>query len=100
MTKSYEAFLADPENVPQGVEIRLFVKDLTSGPRKYDSRFVKARVSSSPDRLPGSDTLRIRSLDGKLHPNLFAIQIVQELGEYVPGLPYTLHTGLFPEEQK
>lgn len=97
MNKCYEAFLADPESIPEMKEIRLFIKDLTPGPYKYDSRFVKAKVSSSLEQLPGSDTLRLRFLDGKLHSKILAIKILQDLGEYTPGSPYTLHTGLFPE---
>jgi hypothetical protein len=99
MGKKYEAFLADPESIPEGVEIRLFIKDLTPGPQKYDARFVKAVVSSSPEHLPGSAMLRLRSLDGKPHPKTLAIRVVEDLGEFVSAPPYGVHTGLFPEDQ-
>lgn len=99
MSKRYEAFLADPERVPEGMEIRLFIKDLTPGPRKYDNRFVKAILAALPELLPGGDTLQLRSLDGKLHSKTHAIRIVQDLGDYVHSPPYTPHTGLFPEDK-
>lgn len=99
MGKQYEAFFAEPGSVPQGKPIRFFVRDLTPGPRKYDGRFVKAIVSSSPEELPGDDTLRLRSFGGRLYARVLFIQIIEELGECVPGIPYAAHNGLFPEAE-
>jgi hypothetical protein len=99
MSKRYEAFFAKPGNVPEGKPIRFFVRDLTPGLRKYDGRFVKAIVSSSQEKLPESDTLQLRSFGGKLYPNVLFMQIIDELGECVPGNPYAAHNGLFPGDE-
>jgi hypothetical protein len=99
MSKYYEAFLADPDRIPDGKEIRLFVKDLTPGPRKYDTRFVKAKIFKAQEPMSSSDTLRLRFLDGKLHSTGLAILILEDIGESVPGPPYALHTGLFSENE-
>jgi hypothetical protein len=97
MKKQYEAFLAEPKSIPEGEPIRFFIRDLTPGPRKYDARFVKAIVSSSPEKLSGSDTLQLRSLGGKIYPKVLSIKIIEDLGECVSGIPYAVHNGLFPE---
>ena len=95
MRKRYELFIAGPTSLPEGEEICIFIKDLTPGPRKYDARFVKAVVSSSLEQLSGYDTLQLKSLGGKAYPRTFAIKILEDLGEYVCGLPYSKHTGVF-----
>ena len=89
MTKEYQSFVRNPENLPEGQEIELTIKALTPGRQKYDARIVKAIVSSSPDKLPGGDILWLRSLVGVLHPQPWAIKIMQELGEYMHSPPYT-----------
>ena len=99
MSKLYEAFLADPDRLPEREEVRLFVKDLTPGPRKYDTRFVKAKIFRTQGAMPSSDRLRLRFLDGKLYSTDSAILILEDLGESVSGTPYGLHTGLFSENE-
>lgn len=86
MGKEYQAFI---ENIKEGEEIELEIKDLTSGPHKYDSRMVKAILFSSPEKLPGGDILWIRSRSGFLHPSPWAIKITQELGAYIHQPPYS-----------
>ncbi len=98
MNRCYEAFVGDPEIIPEGVEIRLFIRDLTPGPRKYDRRFVKAVVSTSTGVFPGEDSLRLRYLDGKPYPKTLALEVLQDFCDSLTGQPYTFHTGLFPEE--
>ena len=88
MSTEYATFVSDPKVLPEGQEIKLAIKDLTPGPRKYDCRIVKAIVSSSPDRIPGGDVLWLRSLVGALFPQPWAIKIVEELGDSIPRPPY------------
>jgi len=95
MSKSYEAFVAEPEHIPERVEIRLFIRDLTPGPRKYDRHFVEARVSSSEGLAPNGDTLVLRYLDGKPYPKVFAIEVVRDMEDFLIAQPYAFHTGLF-----
>ena len=88
MSKEYATFVSDPQGLPQGQEIKLAIKDLTPGPRKYDCRIVKAIVSSSPDKLAGGDVLWLKSLVGITFPKPWGVKIVEELGDSIPRPPY------------
>jgi hypothetical protein len=89
MAKEYAVFVENIEkDLPEGREVVLTIKDLTAGPRKYENRVVKAIISSSPAKIPGSDVLRVRSWTGVLYPQPWAIKIVEEMGEVVPGIPH------------
>jgi hypothetical protein len=92
MPKEYLAFVAEfgiksLEDLEEGKEIELVVKDLTPGRYKYESRYVRAKVGS-PEKLPGADTLWVRFRQGVLHPKKWAIKITKELGE-LPRQPST-----------
>ncbi len=77
------------KDLVEGEETVLTIRDLTPGPRKYDACIVRARVSSSADRLPGNDILWVRSLVGRLETTQpWAIEIVKDLGEYLLGHPF------------
>jgi hypothetical protein len=62
----------------------LVIKDLTPGKYKYSSRAVKALLSSSPESVPGADTLWVRYETGITRPKPWAIKITAELGDYPP----------------
>ena len=89
MNKEYVAYVRDPKNIPKDKEILLVIRDLTPGTRKYDARVVKAVVLDTPDSLPDSDILHLRSGTGILHPHPKAIKIIEELGTSLPGKPYS-----------
>ena len=76
------------DEISQPGEIELYVRELSTGTKKYKIRKVKAIVSSSSDNLPGGDTLWIRYWNGRLHPHPWAIKIVEELPDYTEGYPY------------
>lgn len=88
MSQEYSTFVSDPQRLPEGQEIKLAIRDLTPGPRKYDCRIVRAIVSSSPDKLEGGDVLWLKSLVGIQFPRPWAIRIVEELGDSIPRPPY------------
>ncbi len=89
MAKEYLVFVEDiKKELVEGREIVLTIKDLTPGKRKYENRVVKAIVSSLPDKLSGSDVLRVRSWTGVLYPQTWAIKIIEEIGEVLPGVPH------------
>ena len=88
MSKEYSTFVSNPELLPEGKEIKLAIKDLTPGPRKYDCRIFKAIVSSSPDGIEGGDVLWLNSLVGVRFPEPWSINIVEELGDSIPRSPY------------
>jgi hypothetical protein len=82
MASEYLAFVETLNELPEGQELELYVKDLKPGVEKYDTRYVRAIVSSTPDKLPGADTLWLRSSMGVLHPKPWAIKLLSDLGEY------------------
>ncbi|MBI2490773.1 MAG: phenylphosphate carboxylase subunit gamma [Candidatus Rokubacteria bacterium] len=89
MAKDYEVFVENlARDLPQGREIELTLKDLSPGPRKYENRVVRAMVSRRADQWPDADRLRARSWTGVLYPETWAIRIVAEVGELVPGTPH------------
>jgi len=89
MSKEYQAFYRDIGQLTDGTEVELNIMDLTPGPRKYDSRLVKAVLFSSPERLPEGDTLWLRSYAGLLHSRPWTMKITQELGESIPVPPFS-----------
>lgn len=83
MRKEFDTFIDNVQRLADGQECQLVIRDLTSGPRKYTSRYVRAIVSSSPETLLDSDTLWVRFPMGNLHPQPMAIKIMEELGEFM-----------------
>lgn len=86
--KQYLTFVPHIEDLVENQEIELAIKDLTPGPRKYNTKIVKAIVSSSADHLPDGDILRIRSWLGVLYPQIWAVKVIEEIGEYLSGQPH------------
>ncbi len=83
--KEYLTFVGKLEDLPQGEEVELLIKDLAPGRRKYDARYVRALVSSDSDKLPEADVLWIRGWVGVLYPRPWAIKITREVGEFPSG---------------
>jgi hypothetical protein len=84
MRKEYDAFVEKLSDLAEKGEVELTIRDLAPGQHKYESRFVRAVLSSSIDQLPDSDILWIRFPLGFLHPKPWGIKITAELGEYQP----------------
>ncbi len=87
MAKEWQTFVRKFEDVKEG-ERELFIKDLTSGSRKYDTKHVRARIAKSRDALSDRDLLWIRSESGMRALEPWYISILEELPEYVPGKPW------------
>lgn len=87
MKKEYVTFVRRMRDLNEGKET-LFIKDLTPGPRKYDTRLVRAELSRRRDKLPDGDVLWIRSETGRLQPEPWAIKVLEDLPPYVPGQPW------------
>jgi len=66
----------------------LFIKDLSEGPRKYDTKHVVATISPNRENLKNPDVLWVRSESGIKLNNPWYIQIEEELPPYVPGRPW------------
>ena len=93
MKKEFMTFVRDLSELVENKEISLAIRDLAPGPRKYDCKIVKAILASSPDKLPDGDVLQVWSWTGVRHPEPWAIKVVAELGETLPGRPHdeTMH---------
>jgi hypothetical protein len=87
MKHEYQTFVRQFKDLREGRQ-ELFIKDLTSGPRKYDTKHVLAEISSHPEKMTDGDILRIRSESGILLPQVWGIKILKELPESVPGQPW------------
>jgi len=87
MKKEYVTFVRRMRDLNEGMET-LFIKDLTPGPRKYDTRLVHAELCRRPDKLPDGDVLWIRSETGRLQPDPWAIKVLEDLPPTVPGQPW------------
>ncbi len=87
MKREYQTFVRQFKDLREG-EQKLFIKDLTPGPRKYDTRHVMAEISSHPEKMTDGDVLRIRSESGTLLSQVWGIKILKELPESVPGQPW------------
>ncbi len=90
MKKEYSTTVDKFDDLPDGGEMEMLIRDLSPGPRKYDARRVLAKVASSPDRLPDSDVLWLRSMVGNKLEKPWAIKILKRLEvDTVPGAPYS-----------
>ena len=87
MSNEWQTFVRNYEDMKEG-EIKIFIKDLTPGPRKYDAKFVKATVAKSKEMLPDGDLLWIRGESGLRAAEPWYIKIKEELPPWVSGKPY------------
>ncbi len=87
MKKEYQTFVRQFTDLKEGKQ-ELFIKDLTAGPRKYDTKHVLAEIYSDPGKNPDGDILRIRSESGILLAQPWGIKVIEELPESVPGHPW------------
>jgi phenylphosphate carboxylase gamma subunit len=83
MAKEYDTFLLnDLSDLVEGKDIELLIRDLTPGPRKYEGKFVRARVSSSTDEF--ADRLWMRFQKGQVHPEPWSIKVIEEIKKIPP----------------
>lgn len=87
MAQEYQTFVRQFRDLKEGKR-ELFIKDLTPGPRKYDTKHVLAEITNDPGKMPDGDVLRIRSESGILLSKAWAIKILKELPESVAGQPW------------
>ena len=73
----YELFqVEDLSQLKEGVEERFTIRDL----EKFETRVVKAIISSKPGELPDGEELQIRRAQGQVESKLWAIKIISEEG--------------------
>lgn len=85
MNKEWQTFVRNYGEIEEGRR-KLFVKDLTPGPRKYDTQFVLATLSKT--ELPDGGVLWIRGESGLVLDKPWFIRIEEVLPEWVKGEPY------------
>lgn len=88
MPKEYLTFVRQYSDLTEG-EREIFIKDLTPGPRKYDTRRVRAKITRTPQALADADLLWVRSETGVLDEKPWGIKIIEELSPYVSGRPWS-----------
>ncbi len=79
MSKEYDTFVNSLDELPDGEECRIVVRDLAPGRHKYNSIYVRALVSSSTEKVPEADTLWVRSELGRLYPQPWKIKVIEQL---------------------
>jgi hypothetical protein len=87
MAREWQTFVRKFDDMKEG-RVKLFIKDLTPGPRRYDTKFVEAEVAKSKGALPDGEPLTIRSESGLRTPEPWYIKIIRELPPFVPGKPW------------
>ncbi|MBW2056661.1 MAG: hypothetical protein JRH07_01075 [Deltaproteobacteria bacterium] len=83
----YQTFVRRFSDLHPGKHV-IFIKDLTPGPRKYDTRLVLAELSDRGEDIASWDRLWLRSEAGRLSEHPWAIRILKEMGETIRGRPY------------
>jgi hypothetical protein len=79
MAKEYDTFVETLDDLKEGEEIELTIRDLET----YEAKKVKAVVFSSKEKLPDGDTLWIRFSRGTPHKEPWAIKITEELPSFL-----------------
>lgn len=87
MKREYVTFVRRISDLGAG-EQTLFIKDLSPGPQKYDTKLVRAELARRAEIRPDGDVLWVRSETGYLHPQPWTIRILEELPPHVPGQPW------------
>ncbi|MBI4287944.1 MAG: phenylphosphate carboxylase subunit gamma [Chloroflexi bacterium] len=73
----YDTFVKSLDELPQGKDVDLYLRDLSPGRYKYIVRHVRGVVSGRA--TPGGDTLWLRFHTGYRHPQPWSIKITEEL---------------------
>jgi hypothetical protein len=85
--KEWQTFVRRFSDMKEG-ERELFIKDLTEGKRKYDTKHVIATVAKTKDGMNDPDILWVRGESGEKSKQPWYIKIKKELAEYIPGKPW------------
>lgn len=85
--KEWQTFVRRFSDMKEG-ERELFIKDLTEGKRKYDTKHVLATVARTKEGMKDPDILWIRGESGERLKQPWYIKVKKELPEYVAGKPW------------
>ncbi len=98
MAKEWETFVRKFSDMKDG-EVEFFIKDLTPGPRKYDTKHVRAHITKKKTRSK-TDVLWVRSEAGFKDPSPWSMKIIEELPEWVDGKPWEDVLEIIERSQK
>ena len=85
--KEWQTFVRRFSDMKEGKR-ELFIKDLSPGKAKYNTKHVLANVSRSQKTFKDPDILWIRGESGEKALDPWYLTIEQELEEFVPGKPW------------
>ena len=85
----YQAHIDNIDQISDGEVVQVLLQDLTAGAHKYTGEVVKIKIFHHKDKALDGDTLWVRSPKGIINPQPRYIQIVERIGDYLPGRPYT-----------
>lgn len=85
--KEWQTFVRRFSDMREGRR-ELFLKDLTDGKNKYDTKHVIANISRSEQNLNNPDLLWLRGESGEKDPQPWYILVQEILEESVPGKPW------------
>ncbi len=88
MGKEWLIFVPGIEDLIEGKETIVTIRDLSPGRKKYNAKVVKAILSRNPEEFPEADILWVRSWIGTLYQRPWAIKIIEEAGDYIHGSPH------------
>lgn len=77
---NYDIFINNLDELPEGQEMELQVRDLTPGTHKYSYKWVKAFVSANPETY--SEKLQIRFGRGQAHNMPYSIKVTGEVNKF------------------
>ncbi len=97
--KEWQTFVRRFSDMKEG-ERELFIKDLTDGKKKYDTKHVMATVAKAKDGMKNPDILWIRGESGEKAKQPWYIEIKTELAEYIPGKPWEDLLEIMEKNQK
>ncbi len=85
--KEWQTFVRRFSDMKEG-ERELFIKDLTEGKRKYDTKHVLATVARAKEGMKDPDILWVRGESGERLKQPWYIKVKKELPEFVAGRPW------------
>jgi hypothetical protein len=85
--KEWQTFVHRFSDMEEG-ERELFIKDLTEGRTKYDTKHVIATMAKTKDGMKNPNILWLRGESGEKADRLWYIDIKRELAEYISGRPW------------
>ena len=97
--KEWQTFVRRFSDAKEG-EREIFIKDLTPGKTKYDTKHVLASVAKTTAGMKDPDILWIRGESGEKAKQPWYIKIRKELPEFIAGKPWDDLLEIMAKNQK